>query len=298
MSVGTTIAWGRTLPGLTDMHEVYLETYDLTQERFRFGHRSLIVKEWLPAAPGELYHLPVSQERQIAQAILKGDAAVILEVLRSAVVKLRELPYFECKMSLITLFMDIRRLIQEHSSQPLPSSWGLTSIEKQIIRQETMDNVMPWMEALITRTLEDIAAARSQSKNIALIGQVDQFIESHLTDPNLSATMLADHLGLSVNYFRSLYKAETTQSITDKISEKRLTFICQEAHCLRLADRAHRAAFRLLVPEHLLFQLQKGVRHDPGPVPQEVPGGGWRGEGVRQVKPIHSYICAQRSDKD
>lgn len=157
----------------------------------------------------------------------QGDAAVILEVLRSAVVKLRELPYFECKMSLITLFMDIRRLIQEHSSQPLPSSWGLTSIEKQIIRQETMDNVMPWMEALITRTLEDIAAARSQSKNIALIGQVDQFIESHLTDPNLSATMLADHLGLSVNYFRSLYKAETTQSITDKISEKRLTFICQ-----------------------------------------------------------------------
>ncbi|WP_339221551.1 helix-turn-helix domain-containing protein [Paenibacillus sp. FSL H8-0332] len=228
LSVGTTVAWGRTLPGLTDMHEVYLETYDLTQERFRFGHRSLIVKEWLPAAPGELYHLPVSQERQIAQAILKGDAAVILEVLRSAVVKLRELPYFECKMSLITLFMDIRRLIQEHSSQPLPSSWGLTSIEKQIIQQETMDNVMPWMEALITRTLADITAARSQSKNIALIGQVDQFIESHLTDPNLSATILADHLGLSVNYFRSLYKAETTQSITDKISEKRLTFICQE----------------------------------------------------------------------
>lgn len=142
--------------------------------------------------------------------------------------KLRELPYFECKMSLITLFMDIRRLIQEHSSQPLPSSWGLTSIEKQIIQQETMDNVMPWMEALITRTLADITAARSQSKNIALIGQVDQFIESHLTDPNLSATILADHLGLSVNYFRSLYKAETTQSITDKISEKRLTFICQE----------------------------------------------------------------------
>lgn len=228
LSVGTTIAWGRTLPSLTDMHEVYLETYELTQERFRFGHRALIVKAWLPEAPGELYHLPVSQERQMAQAILKGDAAVILQMLRSAVVKLRELPYFECKMSLITLFMDIRRLIQEHAAQPLPSSWGLTSIEKQIIQQETIDNVMPWMEALITKTLEDIATARSQSKNIALIGQVDQFIESHLTDPNLSATMLADHLGLSVNYFRSLYKAETNQSITDKISEKRLTFICQE----------------------------------------------------------------------
>jgi AraC-like DNA-binding protein len=228
LSVGTTAAWGRTLPSLTDMHEIYMETYELTQERFRFGHRALIVKAWLPDAPGELYHLPVSKERQIAQALSRGNADTVLEVIRSAVVKLRQMSYFECKMSLITLFMDIRRLMQEHSGQPLPSSWGLTSIEKQIIQQETMENVVPWMEALVTRTLEDIVAARSLSKNVALIQQADRFIEEQLTDPNLSAKMLADHLELSVNYFRSLYKAETNQSITDKISEKRLNFICQE----------------------------------------------------------------------
>lgn len=228
LSVGTTVAWGRTLPSLTDMHEIYMETYELTQERFRFGHRALIVKAWLPGAPGELYHLPVNKERHIAQALPKGNAETVLEVIRSAVVKLREMPYFECKMSLITLFMDIRRLMQEHSAQPLPSSWGLTSIEKQIIQQETMDKVVPWMEALVTKTLEDIAAARGLSKNVTLIEQADRFIEAQLTDPNLSAKMLADHLGLSVNYFRSLYKAETNQSITDKISEKRLSFICQE----------------------------------------------------------------------
>ncbi|KWX78817.1 hypothetical protein AMQ84_08350 [Paenibacillus riograndensis] len=228
LSVGTTAAWGRTLPSLTDMHEIYMETYELTQERFRFGHRALIVKAWLPDAPGELYHLPVNKERQIAQALPKGNADTVLEVIRSAVGKLRGMPYFECKMSLITLFMDIRRLMQEHSGQPLPSSWGLTSIEKQIIQQETMENVVPWIEALVTKTLEDIVAARSLSKNVALIEQADRFIEEQLTDPNLSAKMLADHLGLSVNYFRSLYKAETNQSITDKISEKRLNFICQE----------------------------------------------------------------------
>lgn len=228
LSVGTTVAWGRSLPSPTAMHEIYMETYELTQERFRFGHRALIVKAWLPDAPGELYHLPVDKERQIAQALPKGNADAVVEVIRSAVNKLREIPYFECKMSLITLFMDIRRLMQEHSVQPLSSSWGLTSIEKQINQQETMDNVVPWMEALVTKTLEDIAAARSLSKNAALIEQADRFIDEQLTDPNLSATMLADHLGLSVNYFRSLYKAETNQSVTDKISEKRLDCICRE----------------------------------------------------------------------
>ncbi|WP_372629322.1 helix-turn-helix domain-containing protein [Cohnella sp.] len=228
LSVGTTVAWGRTLSSLADMHEVYMETYELTQERFRFGHRAVVVKAWLTDEPGELYHLPVDKERLIALAIPKGNADIVLGVIRSAVVKLRELPYFECKMSLITLFMNIRRLMQEHSSQPLSRSWGLTSIENQIIQQETIENVLPWMEALVTKTLEDIAAARSLSKNVSLIEQADRFIEEQLTDPNLSAKILADHLGLSVNYFRSLYKAETNQSITDKISEKRLNYICQE----------------------------------------------------------------------
>ncbi|QSF45297.1 hypothetical protein [Paenibacillus tianjinensis] len=74
LSVGTTVAWGRMLPSLTDMHEIYMETYELTQERFRFGHRALIVKAWLPVTTGELYHLPVNKERQIAQALSKGNA--------------------------------------------------------------------------------------------------------------------------------------------------------------------------------------------------------------------------------
>ncbi len=261
LSIGTTVAWGRVLPSLTDMHEVYMETYELTQERFRFGQGSLIVKAWLTDEPGELYHLPVDKERQIAQALPKSDADTVLKIIRLAVVKLRELPYFECKMSLITLFMNIRRLMQEHSSQPLPSSWGLTAIENQIIQQETMDNVVPWMEALIMKTLEDIAAVRSLSRNVALIEQADLFIEEQLTDPNLSAKMLADHLGLSVNYFRSLYRAETNQSITDKISEKRLNHISRDllASDSPIEQIIHHYGFSSLNTFYSIFKKVYGI---------------------------------------
>lgn len=261
LSIGTTVAWGRMLPGLTDMHEIYMETYELTQERFQFGHGAIIVKAWLADAPGELYHLPVDKERQMAQALSKGNADTVLETIRSAVARMRELPYFESKMSLINLFMNIRRLMQEHAGQPLSSSWGLTSIENQITQLETMENVAPWIEALTSKTLEDIAAARGLSKNVALIEQAHKFIEMHLTDPNLSATMLADHLGLSVNYFRGLYKMETNQSITDTISEKRLDCICREliASDAPIEQIIHNFGFSSLNTFYSIFKKVHGM---------------------------------------
>lgn len=228
LSIGTTVAWGRTLHSLTDMHEVYLETYELTQERFRFGHGAMILNSQLSGTPGVLFHLPLEKERQMAQAIQKGNRDTVLQIMAFAVKTLRELPYFECKMSLIALFSDMRRLMQDQLHQPLPSSWGLTSLENQIIRLETLENVALWMEKLLDKTLEDITAARSLSRNAVLIEQVERLIGERLNDPNLSSKMLADELGLSVNYLRSLYKAETNRSITDTISERRLDLICRE----------------------------------------------------------------------
>lgn len=228
LSIGTTVAWGGTLQHLNDIHEAYLETYELTQERFRFGHGAVIAKMYLEGNSGEVYHLPIDKERQLAQAIHKTNADTALEIMHQSVGALRMLPYFECKMSLITLFMDMRRLIQDQSAKPLPSSFGLTSVENQIIKLETLDNLVPWIDHMLTKALDDLAAARTQSKNAGFVEDVERIIAKQLSNPNLSSKMLADELGLSVNYLRSLYKAETNQSITDTISQKRLEYICQE----------------------------------------------------------------------
>lgn len=228
LSIGTTIAWGGTLQHLSEIHEGYLETYELTQERFRLGHGAIVTSSCSRHQSGEVYHLPIDKERRLALAIHKSDTESAQVIMHEAACALRELPYFECKMSLITLFMDMRRLIQDQSAKPLPGSFGLTSVENQIIQFETLTKVVEWMDHLLTKALEDLAVERSRSKNAGFVEEVNQIIARHLSNPNLSAKMLADELGLSVNYLRSLYKAETNQSIPDTISEKRLECICRE----------------------------------------------------------------------
>ncbi|MCL6456831.1 MAG: hypothetical protein K6T85_02380, partial [Gorillibacterium sp.] len=198
LSIDTTVALGKQLEHITEVHEGYLDTYELTQERFGLGHGHVIAREQIPSAPTEMYHLPIEKERQMAQAIQKANIETVIAILHTSIANIRERSYFECKMSLITLFMQIRRLIQEQVHQVLPSSWGLTSVENQIIQLEVLDDVVPWIEGKLIQSIKEIADARSISRNAVLIEQVDRLIDDYLTDSNLSSKLLADELELSV----------------------------------------------------------------------------------------------------
>jgi len=229
LSLSTTVACGKYIESFTELHESYMAAYEMTQERFRFGHGCLVTEEHSDNSSNELYQMPQELERQLKQAVQKGALAEMLQVMDTVLVSLRDRPYFECKLSLITFFMDIRRSLQEASSHVvLSSSWGLTSIENQIINMETLAAVGEWMKELSSQTLEEIAAARSVSKNAGLVEAVDALIEKYLTDANLTTRVLSGELGLSVNYLRNLYKLETSRSITETITDKRLNMICKE----------------------------------------------------------------------
>ncbi|AIQ37182.1 hypothetical protein R50345_22595 [Paenibacillus sp. FSL R5-0345] len=229
LSISTTVASGKCMEGLAELHEGYMTVYEMTQERFRLGHGALVSEEQADSSPNELYHLPLELERQMVHAIQKADGDTLLPTMDAALSALRERPYFECKMSLITFFMHVRRSLQEAAPHfILSSSWGLTSVENQIMKLETLQAFGEWMEDLSSQTLAEIAAARNVSKKAGLVQEVDQLIAAHLTNPNLATKLLADELGLSINYLRNLYKLETTRSITETISERRLDIICEE----------------------------------------------------------------------
>ncbi len=229
LSIGTTVACGGSIESLAELHEGYLTAYEMTQERFRLGHGALVKEDQINRNPDQLYNLPIELERQIIQAIQKEDAEALMKLIVSSLALLGERPYFESKMSFITFFMLVRRSFQVAIPQViLSSSWGLTSVENQIIKLETLETVGDWMKTTTLQTLEAISAAHSGSKKASLVKEVDNMIDAQLTDPNLTTKMLADELGLSINYLRNLYKLETNRSITETISEKRLHIICAE----------------------------------------------------------------------
>ncbi|MNI51467.1 Regulatory protein SoxS [compost metagenome] len=134
-------------------------------------------------------------------------------------------------------------------------------MEDQINTLETLEAVVQWMTELVVKSLEEIATARSVSKNAGLVEHVEHFIEANLADMNLSTKMIADELGLSINYLRNLYKNETNRSIIDTISEKRLSMICEEliSSDAPIEPIVQRYGFASLNTFYIVFKRKYGV---------------------------------------
>ncbi len=64
------------------------------------------------------------------------------------------------------------------------------------------------------------------SAKTELISEVNAYIEEHIYDPNLSVTMIAEKVDLSINYLRNIYKENTGESLNTYIVNKKLTIVC------------------------------------------------------------------------
>lgn len=92
-------------------------------------------------------------------------------------------------------------------------------------------NLQQLQESFQKRCDNDISALleirmHSFAKN-ELIQDVKDYIEEYIYDPNLSVSMIAEKVNLSVNYLRNIYKENTGESLTTYIAQRKLTLICE-----------------------------------------------------------------------
>lgn len=82
----------------------------------------------------------------------------------------------------------------------------------------------------ITRSIRDIAQLgnmkQQRSGDSALVEQVNEMIEANIYNPDFSINTIADHFSFSVNYLRSLYKAASGESLSGRITRRRLETAC------------------------------------------------------------------------
>ncbi|MCC8046520.1 MAG: helix-turn-helix domain-containing protein [Clostridiales bacterium] len=87
-----------------------------------------------------------------------------------------------------------------------------------------------WKKNLSERCRQDIAELteirlHNKSKD-SFVSQVQQIVEDNIYNINLSVTMIAERVGLSVNYLRSIYKENTGESLSAYISNRKLALVC------------------------------------------------------------------------
>lgn len=120
----------------------------------------------------------------------------------------------------ITLEMSVRQYVKQEMDLYHPG--GTAAL---IDALEEGDRTIERLHLLcsdISLALHQASENRQGSKLSSFVEEANQYIGEHLDDANLNSAMVAWHLGLSLNYTRTLYKQVTGMSINEVIGSRRL----------------------------------------------------------------------------
>lgn len=217
-----TIGVSRSNVAVDRLPAAYREALDAAQFRFRYGGGSVIRADRLPPLPQTPYRFPEDAVHQLFAKVRQGQVADLPAGIVGAVDTV--LPYtasdFRHLKEMVSYLAE-RDLFPElnEASLPLTPQEGLTTTD--IRRCETVTELRSLLETQLA-SLADRFASECSRRQMETIDRACRYIEEHVGDPSLNADGVAEVVGLSTNYLRTIFKRVHGESLSRYINDRRL----------------------------------------------------------------------------
>ena len=195
--------------------------YQAAHYRLIYGRNSLIAYNDITAAEMMDYQYPASLEKQIMDSLKAGELERLQELSAEFIDAIHPFGYDEMILALVQLLvMTIRTAKGMVSFDSEDTDLEIHTCQQQLLRLDTLEQIERWYISLCAR-IDAIRDKQSQGRNKKVIDKMIAYIEENYINSNLTVEMMAQLVGLTVNYFRRLFKEETGQSVSGYIAELR-----------------------------------------------------------------------------
>ncbi|WP_176835414.1 helix-turn-helix domain-containing protein [Paenibacillus sp. cl123] len=221
LNVVLTAAVGQPVEARRQLHLSYAGALQSSEYRLIYGKSAILLHSELAAIPRAPYAYPFELEKRLLEAVRSGERDKALELLEDAIAGICRFTYDEILLSLTQLAL----ALSEQGSHAAPPGEDDIRLSYKTIMQEMagcddLDDVRNWFVRL-TSQLTELFKERREHKNMELIRRIQQFVEERFRDAGLNVEAVSEHVGLSPNYVRTIFKSHTEQSLSVYISERR-----------------------------------------------------------------------------
>lgn len=128
--------------------------------------------------------------------------------------------------SMLEILFQLSDQLQKTIGELQPHSRRLDGIGIEQVRQSIMEfedcgQIKQWFSGQYSR-IHNLISALKNSKASDLLDEAVEYIIVHYGDPNLSAGLIAEKLGITPQYFSKLFRQMTAMSFPDYLSDIRL----------------------------------------------------------------------------
>ncbi|MBM7569033.1 helix-turn-helix domain-containing protein [Paenibacillus sacheonensis] len=193
---------------------------------------------------------------QAIHAVRLGDAAALEADLDSLTRQMHGLSYDECKLQLTHIIYSIMKSFKNGKTFQ-----GMKSIHVFLDRFSTLGEVKTWLLQELLQMMNRQRQHSGSARKEECFAEMMAYVRIHLHDPMLSVEDVAEHVNISVNYARQIFKAHHPQSLSDYITDQRIKYAMNLLTTTdwTIADITEQSGFQTKSTFFSLFKRATGI---------------------------------------
>lgn len=192
----------------------------------------------------------------LIQAIRLGREDRVNAILFEMFEHMKKMAYAECKFQLTYIIYSI---IKSYSQ--LASLNSFSGVQNELGKFNSLNEVRDWMEKELKKIMENLNQRNNSDRKTELANEILEFVDLNIHDPMLTVDQIANHLSLSVNYVRQVFKEVRQETLSDYILNKRIervTTLLKTTDWL-IAEIAERSGFQTKSTFYTVFKKIVGM---------------------------------------
>ncbi|MFC3800427.1 helix-turn-helix domain-containing protein [Cohnella sp. GCM10012308] len=221
--ISFTVALSRTFERYRDISRHYALTLRQSDYRMILGYGAVIEPADIEANErNEQFRIPGELDKQLIEGLKSGDLAQTTEAIDSWKRAIGAFSFENMFSALLQMGMTISNTLGEINQFNLnPVSVDLHAVNRRLVGTETLDEARDVLLAVAREMFEQRQSGK-EDKSRLLADTIAEIVDKHFADPDLNVQKIADMLKMNPVYLGQVYKAQSGETVVDRINTARL----------------------------------------------------------------------------
>ncbi|MFW6035546.1 MAG: AraC family transcriptional regulator [Halothermotrichaceae bacterium] len=218
IGIKVTVAISNLKEQNNNVKHIYKQVYEISLLKFISGEDKIYKEKDFKEYHKLLKPLPDdSLVNELIVAVRLCEEKEVDTILEQFMEHFQELSHDQCHFHLTYLLYNIFK-----SFSKLSSVGDYEAIETQLGKFKTLKEVKEWLRGELLEIIDKLNQKENSSRKEKVSLEIIEYIRHNLTDPMLSIDDIADHVSLSSNYVRQIFKDVLNSSISAYILHERV----------------------------------------------------------------------------
>jgi AraC-like DNA-binding protein len=217
LQIPTTIAVSNPVEPRENLSPLYKKVLELSTLRFINGVDKIYTVDDLETGRNAEPAQWDQHVKQLIQAVRLRNKAAMESCLQAISGQLHGLSYPECKLQLTHLVYQLMRTFKR-----LSELQGMNGIQHDLERFSSLQEIMRWLRNELNEIIRDLGKKHKSNRKEELYREMVEYVQRQIFDPMLTVEELAEHVSVSSDYARKIFKDFNDLSLSEYIIFERV----------------------------------------------------------------------------